>query len=104
MPLSGLWIGAIGAEVEGWAADGRSDARLPGNDCGDCLRLDGALGAFGRVGWQGLATDRTQGGRGNNRWQGALVLGAGTQIPLSRQSYLRLDATWSRAGSADLET
>jgi len=115
MPTSGLWIGA---EIEGWAADGRSNSRLPGGACADCLRIDGALGAFGRVGWQlpgggmmhgrvgwqGLATDRTQGGRNDSGWQGALALGAGAEIPLSQRAYVRLDGTWSRAGSADLET
>ena len=114
MLTSGLWIGA---ELEGWGADGRSNSRLPGGPCADCLRVDGAIGAFGRVGWQlpgdammhgrvgwqGLAIDRTQGGRSDSGWQGALALGAGAEIPVSQRAYLRLDGTWSRAGSVDFD-
>jgi opacity protein-like surface antigen len=114
MPTSGLWLGA---ELEGWGADGRSNSRMPGGGCVDCLRVDGALGAFGRVGWQqpggalmygrigwqGLATDRTQRGRSASDWQGALALGAGAQIPVTEHVYVRLDGTWSRAGSVDLD-
>jgi opacity protein-like surface antigen len=114
MPASGLWLGA---EIEGWGADGRSNSRLPGSACADCLRVDGALGTFGRIGWQlpggtlihgrigwqGLATDHAHGGRSESGWQGALALGAGAEIPIAKRVYVRLDGTWSRAGSTDLD-